>query len=572
MRSGVVSIATASSSGVGSRSSSCSQLALDAVQLVDRLDHVHGHADRARLVGDAARDGLADPPRRVGRELVAAAPVVLLDGAHQADVALLDEIEEEHAAADVAFRDGHHEPQVGLDQLPARGRVVALDALGERDLLGRGEQRHAADLAQVGAHRVVRAVAHGDVDRRGPLSTSGSSSSSSSTAMTSKPCASRAGRLLVVVGIGHEAEQLRAGELVLVIRIVACQGVRHSGSARAWRVRAPGAAGERLKLRELPHLLGSYLGCSELLLEGFQSTFDPARLDSAGNLPQRTPAPRALPPAPRARPRGAARLVRTEVRPGSVVPGPRHARRRRSSWVNASARYPVEHSQARHRRSRARAPAAAARRAAPRPCGRRAGASSETGCLRTLPGAKSRLRDRSGRRRRSRHDAARARRRSGVAGALAEDARSALVGLLAPVGLRAVDRRRATSETRNASTLCAPAEHRDRRPRGRSPRPRRDPTRAAAARRARADPPRRSRRARGRAARRRCPPRRRRRAARRCARACAARAAAAASAPCPSRPRRCRTRPARARSRRCSPRRRSPPRPSRSRVRARCRP
>ena len=48
MRSGVVSMRAASSSGVGSRSKLLHQLALDAVQLVDRLDHVHGHADRAR--------------------------------------------------------------------------------------------------------------------------------------------------------------------------------------------------------------------------------------------------------------------------------------------------------------------------------------------------------------------------------------------------------------------------------------------------------------------------------------------------------------------------------------------
>ena len=43
-----------------------------------------GHADRARLVGERARDRLADPPGRVGRELVAAAPVELLDRADQA--------------------------------------------------------------------------------------------------------------------------------------------------------------------------------------------------------------------------------------------------------------------------------------------------------------------------------------------------------------------------------------------------------------------------------------------------------------------------------------------------------
>ena len=121
------------------------------------------------LVGDAAGDRLADPPGRVGRELVAGSPVVLLDGAHEADVALLDEVEEEHAAADVALRDRHHETQVGLDQLAARGGVVALDALGQRDLLGGGQQRGTADLAQVGAHRIVRPVAYGHVDRRAGL-------------------------------------------------------------------------------------------------------------------------------------------------------------------------------------------------------------------------------------------------------------------------------------------------------------------------------------------------------------------------------------------------------------------
>src|SRR6202000_1435350 len=77
-------------------------LAADLVQhlparahdLVDRLDHVHGNADGARLVGDRAGDRLPDPPRLVGRELVAAAVLELVDRLHQADVAFLDQIEE----------------------------------------------------------------------------------------------------------------------------------------------------------------------------------------------------------------------------------------------------------------------------------------------------------------------------------------------------------------------------------------------------------------------------------------------------------------------------------------------
>src|SRR3972149_6075164 len=63
---------------------------------VDRLHHVHGDADRARLVGDGAGDGLPDPPRGVGRELVALLVVELLDRPDEADVPLLDEIQEAH--------------------------------------------------------------------------------------------------------------------------------------------------------------------------------------------------------------------------------------------------------------------------------------------------------------------------------------------------------------------------------------------------------------------------------------------------------------------------------------------
>ena len=59
-----------------------------------------------------------------------------------------------------------------------------------------------------------------------------------------------------------------------------------SAATRPGGVRATGAARQCLELRKLPHLLGSYLGCSELLLEGFQSPFDPTRLDAAGDFPE----------------------------------------------------------------------------------------------------------------------------------------------------------------------------------------------------------------------------------------------------------------------------------------------
>src|SRR5213592_2287160 len=81
------------------------ELALDVDDLVQLLDHVHRDPDRPRLVRDRARDRLADPPRRVGRELVALAVVELLHGADQAERALLDQVEERQPAAEVRLRD-----------------------------------------------------------------------------------------------------------------------------------------------------------------------------------------------------------------------------------------------------------------------------------------------------------------------------------------------------------------------------------------------------------------------------------------------------------------------------------
>src|SRR5690606_22948997 len=168
------------------------QPAAGARELVDRLDHVHGDADRARLVGDGAVDGLPDPPGGVGRELVAPAVLELLDRADQPLVALLDEVEEAHAAAVVLLGDRDDQAQGGLDEVPAGqlavlddallttqlalvevlaelldvllGGLALLDAAREVDLLLEREELDPTDLLQVLPDGVVRldaGVSHG---------------------------------------------------------------------------------------------------------------------------------------------------------------------------------------------------------------------------------------------------------------------------------------------------------------------------------------------------------------------------------------------------------------------------
>src|SRR6202043_2868959 len=89
-------------------------------ELADELPHVHGDADSAGLIGQSPSHCLADPPGRVRRELVAPSVVELLNRAHQTGVALLDEVEERHPAADVLLGYGHNQAEVGLGELVAR--------------------------------------------------------------------------------------------------------------------------------------------------------------------------------------------------------------------------------------------------------------------------------------------------------------------------------------------------------------------------------------------------------------------------------------------------------------------
>jgi hypothetical protein len=118
---------------------------------------VDGHADRARAVLDSSLYGLANPPGRIGRELVAAAPIELLRRANQAEDALLDEVEEREPVTLIALRDRDDEPQVRVDHALLRRAITALDELGKLDLLSRGQERAAPDLVQEDLKAVGRA-------------------------------------------------------------------------------------------------------------------------------------------------------------------------------------------------------------------------------------------------------------------------------------------------------------------------------------------------------------------------------------------------------------------------------
>ncbi len=86
------------------------------LQAGERVAGVHGEADGATGVGDAAGDRLTNPPGGVGGELEALAPVELFDGVHETEVALLDEVKQRQARGLVLLGDRNHEAEVRLDE------------------------------------------------------------------------------------------------------------------------------------------------------------------------------------------------------------------------------------------------------------------------------------------------------------------------------------------------------------------------------------------------------------------------------------------------------------------------
>ncbi len=153
-RSGVNPLSAAISSIVGSRLSFWASCRRERRAPPNLFGDVDGQADRAALVGERTGDCLANPPGRVGRKLEAKAVVELLDGADQAEVALLDQVEQRNAGIREVAGDRHDQPQVRLDQT-SFGRLVAhVLAARELSLLAWSQQPAVADLADVQLQRI----------------------------------------------------------------------------------------------------------------------------------------------------------------------------------------------------------------------------------------------------------------------------------------------------------------------------------------------------------------------------------------------------------------------------------
>ncbi len=139
------------------------EMALGADHVLQFAHDVHRQADRPGLVDHGTLDGLTDPPGGVGREAEAALRIELLQRVDQAEVPLLDEVEQRQAPVGVMLGNRHDEPQVALDHRLARREVAGQRAHGRVVLFLRRHQAVGADGGQV----ALDVVGVGKVERDG---------------------------------------------------------------------------------------------------------------------------------------------------------------------------------------------------------------------------------------------------------------------------------------------------------------------------------------------------------------------------------------------------------------------
>ena len=130
------------------------QLSADTDQLVDGLDHVYRNTDGTGLIRDGPGDGLTDPPCGVGGELEALVIVKFLNGLDQSQIAFLDQVKEQHAAAHIALGNADDQTEVGFRQTLFGFFIAFFHPLGQLDLFFRCQKGHLADLLQIHSDRI----------------------------------------------------------------------------------------------------------------------------------------------------------------------------------------------------------------------------------------------------------------------------------------------------------------------------------------------------------------------------------------------------------------------------------
>ena len=134
------------------------QLSGNTDEFIDGFYHVYRDTDGSCLIGNGTGNGLSDPPCRICGEFEAFMEVEFFNGFDQTQITLLNQIQEQHTAANISFCDTYYQTQVCFCQFFLRRfafRAAFFHFSCQFDFFFCCQQRHFTDLFQIHTHGVI---------------------------------------------------------------------------------------------------------------------------------------------------------------------------------------------------------------------------------------------------------------------------------------------------------------------------------------------------------------------------------------------------------------------------------
>lgn len=105
------------------------EVLLVAANLVVGLGHMHRNTNRIAKVSHSTRHRLANPPGRVGRELIATTVFKLVHRLHEPEVPFLNQVRHRETTIHITLGNGDHQTQIGFNHASLGLHQVRLSKL-----------------------------------------------------------------------------------------------------------------------------------------------------------------------------------------------------------------------------------------------------------------------------------------------------------------------------------------------------------------------------------------------------------------------------------------------------------
>ena len=126
---------------------------------------MYRNTDCTGIICQSPGNCLADPPGRIGTELISLCIVKLIHGFHQSDISLLNQIQEAHATAHIPLGNTDNQTQIGFRQVFLGFFIAIPHPFRQLRFLFRGKQLNITDFFQILTHRIfnVDAIRNGQI-------------------------------------------------------------------------------------------------------------------------------------------------------------------------------------------------------------------------------------------------------------------------------------------------------------------------------------------------------------------------------------------------------------------------